>query len=80
MQSLGSGFVIDAEGIIVTNNHVVDGADESKPSAMTARELKAELVGRDQKVDIAVLRVMPDKPTCQSWNSATATRRASATG
>lgn len=61
VQSLGSGFVIDASGIIVTNNHVIDGADEIVANFADGTKLKAELIGRDQKTDLAVLRVKPDK-------------------
>lgn len=60
--SLGSGFVIDASGIIVTNNHVIDGADEVVVNFNDGSKLTAEIVGRDKKVDIAVLRVKPTKP------------------
>jgi serine protease Do len=60
--SLGSGFVIDASGIIVTNNHVIDGADEVVVNFNDGSKLSAEIVGRDKKVDIAVLRVKPEKP------------------
>ena len=62
VQSLGSGFVIDASGIIVTNNHVIDGADEITANFNDGTKLKAELIGKDTKVDIAVLRVKPTKP------------------
>jgi serine protease Do len=60
--SLGSGFVIDASGIIITNNHVIDGANDITVIFDNGQKLKAELVGRDTKVDVAVLRVKPDKP------------------
>ena len=60
--SLGSGFVIDAkEGIIVTNNHVIDGADEIIANFNDGSKLKAELIGKDTKADLAVLRVKPTK-------------------
>jgi serine protease Do len=61
VQSLGSGFVVDAEGIIITNNHVIDGADEITANFNDGTKLKAELIGRDQKTDLAVLRVKPTK-------------------
>jgi serine protease Do len=61
-QSLGSGFVIDGSGIIVTNNHVIEGADTIEVNFTDGTTLKAELVGRDQKTDLAVLRVKPSKP------------------
>ncbi len=60
--SLGSGFVIDPSGIIVTNNHVIDGANEVEVIFTDGTKLKAEVVGKDAKVDIAVLRVKPAKP------------------
>ena len=60
--SLGSGFVIDAAGIIITNNHVIADANEITVIFTDGRKLKAELLGKDDKVDVAVLRVKPDKP------------------
>jgi serine protease Do len=60
--SLGSGFVIDSKGIIVTNNHVIDEAEEITVTFATGDTLPAELVGRDPKTDVAVLRVKPKKP------------------
>ena len=60
--SLGSGFVIDASGIVVTNNHVIADADEITVNFADGTKLEAELIGRDPKVDIAILRVKPDKP------------------
>ena len=60
--SLGSGFVIDASGIVVTNNHVIADANEITVNFNDGTKLKAELIGRDTKVDLAVLRVKPDKP------------------
>ncbi|QZO02263.1 Do family serine endopeptidase [Chenggangzhangella methanolivorans] len=60
--SLGSGFVIDPNGIVVTNNHVIDGADEITVNFNDGSKLTAELVGKDQKTDMAVLRVKPPKP------------------
>jgi serine protease Do len=62
VSSLGSGFVIDASGIIITNNHVIAEADEIYANFNDGTKLKAELVGKDTKSDIAVLRVKPDKP------------------
>ncbi len=61
-QSLGSGFIIDPSGLIVTNNHVIDGADEITVTLTDNTTLKAELVGRDERVDVALLRVKPEKP------------------
>ena len=77
--SLGSGFVIDPSGIIVTNNHVIDEADDIEVNFNDGSKLKAELVGRDKKVDLAVLKVEPPKPL-RPCISATATSCASATG
>lgn len=62
VQSLGSGFVIDASGLVVTNNHVIDGADEVTVILTDNTRLKAEVVGRDKKTDVALLRVKPAKP------------------
>jgi serine protease Do len=62
MQSLGSGFIIDPSGLVVTNNHVIDGADEITVTLQDNTSLKAKLVGRDETGDIALLQVKPDKP------------------
>ncbi|MFH1556109.1 MAG: DegQ family serine endoprotease [Pseudomonadota bacterium] len=62
VSSLGSGFVIDPSGLIVTNNHVIADADEIYANFNDGSKLKAELVGRDTKTDLALLRVKPDKP------------------
>jgi serine protease Do len=59
ISSMGSGFVIDATGLIVTNNHVVEGAETIEVHFQDQTVLKAELVGRDPKTDLAVLRVKP---------------------
>jgi serine protease Do len=59
VQSLGSGFVIDTSGIIVTNNHVIEGADEIVANFNDGSKLTATLLGRDEKTDIAVLQVKP---------------------
>jgi serine protease Do len=61
-RSLGSGFVIDPAGLIVTNNHVIEGAKEIFVALSNGRRLKAVVVGRDAKTDIALLRVQPKKP------------------
>ncbi|WP_349357636.1 DegQ family serine endoprotease [Stappia sp.] len=63
VQSLGSGFVLDGvEGIIVTNNHVIEGADEINVNFNDGTKLPAEVIGTDPKTDIAVLKVEPDAP------------------
>ena len=62
VQSLGSGFIISADGVVVTNNHVIKDADEVIVNFADGRKLEAEIVGRDPKTDIAVLRVNPEEP------------------
>jgi len=57
--SLGSGFIVDERGYVVTNNHVIQDADEITVVLHDDTRLKADLVGRDAKTDIAVLRVKP---------------------
>lgn len=61
-QALGSGFVISEDGYIITNNHVIDGADEILIEFFSGNELPAELVGRDPNTDIALLKVESDEP------------------
>jgi serine protease Do len=56
-RSLGSGFVIDAGGFIITNNHVVENADEILVRLSTGKEFKARVVGRDDKTDIALIEI-----------------------
>ncbi len=60
--SLGSGFVVDPAGTVITNNHVIAEANEITVVFNDGTELKAEVVGRDAKTDIAVLKVKSDKP------------------
>src|SRR5215475_10183939 len=62
VNSLGSGFIIDAQGIVITNNHVISDADEVTVILNNGERLKAEIVGRDQKTDLAVLKVKPERP------------------
>lgn len=57
VQSLGSGFVIDPDGYIVTNNHVIDDADEITVRFQDETQYKAKLVGRDSKTDLALLKI-----------------------
>jgi len=60
--SLGSGFVIDPSGIIITNNHVIADANDVTVIFDDGRKLKAKIIGKDAKVDVAVLKVKSDKP------------------
>ena len=62
VNSLGSGFIIDASGLVVTNNHVIADADEINVILNDGTKLKATLVGKDTKSDLALLRVHSDKP------------------
>ncbi|MHA1547283.1 MAG: DegQ family serine endoprotease, partial [Alphaproteobacteria bacterium] len=62
VNSLGSGFIIDPAGIIVTNAHVIADADEIFVILNDDTKLKAKVLGRDKKVDIAVLKIEPEKP------------------
>jgi serine protease Do len=61
-QALGSGFVISSDGIIVTNNHVIDKATDIKVTLDDGTELPAKLLGADQKSDLAVIKVQSPKP------------------
>ena len=56
-RSLGSGFIIDREGYIITNNHVVEGASEIRVRLSTDKEFEADLVGRDSKTDLALIKI-----------------------
>jgi len=56
-QSLGSGFIISKDGFIMTNNHMVEGSSEIKVKIADGRELKAKVVGRDPKTDLALLKI-----------------------
>lgn len=60
--ALGSGFVISEDGYIVTNNHVIETADEIIIEFFSGRELEAEVIGTDPKTDIALLKVDADEP------------------
>ena len=69
-QSLGSGFIISDDGYILTNAHVVDGADEILVRLNDRRELAAELVGSDERTDVALLKVDADAlPTLKLGDS-----------
>ena len=76
VSSLGSGFVIDAaNGYIVTNNHVIKDADDIKVTLSDNTTLDAKLVGADDKVDVAVLKVTPPAPlTAAVWGDSDTAR------
>ncbi len=71
--SLGSGFIISEEGYIVTNNHVIDNADEIIVRLTDRRELEAEVIGADKRSDLALLKVISEEklelPVVQLGNS-----------
>jgi len=56
-KSLGSGFILDREGYIVTNNHVVENADEIKVKLANGKEFDAKVVGRDSRTDLALIKI-----------------------
>jgi serine protease Do len=62
ISSLGSGFVIDPSGLIVTNNHVIEDADQITVTLNDGTSLPAKLVGRDDKTDLALLKINPRRP------------------
>lgn len=68
VSSLGSGFIVDARGYVVTNNHVIADADQVRVILHDNTELEAKVVGRDPEIDIAVLKVEPKKTlTAIQW-------------
>ena len=73
--SLGSGFIVDAAGYVVTNNHVIAEADEITVRLHDNTELKATIVGRDEKTDLALLKVEPSAPLpALKWGDSDDTR------
>jgi serine protease Do len=56
-RSLGSGFIIDKDGYIITNNHVIERADQIKVRLANEREFSAEIIGRDPKTDLALIKI-----------------------
>jgi serine protease Do len=60
-KSLGSGFIVSADGYILTNNHVVENADEVTVTLLDKEEFKAKVVGNDAKTDIALIKIDPGK-------------------
>ena len=59
--SLGSGFIIDPSGYIVTNNHVIEDSDQITVSLQDGTQMPAKVVGRDTKTDLALLKVVPEE-------------------
>ena len=67
-QSLGSGIIVDAQkGYVLTNHHVIEEADEIKVTLQDGRSFTARLLGEDPEMDIAVLRIPPERLTALSW-------------
>ncbi len=60
--ALGTGFIIEKEGFILTNNHVVDQTEDLKVRLSDEKEFKAEIIGRDPKTDLALIKIKADKP------------------
>lgn len=60
--SLGSGFIIDPSGYVVTNNHVIENSDQITVALQDGTQLQARVVGRDVKTDLALLKVNPKRP------------------
>ncbi len=60
-KSLGSGFIISKDGYIVTNHHVIEGADEIKVRLKNEKEFDAEIIGRDPNTDLALIRIAPSR-------------------
>ena len=56
-KSLGSGFILDREGYVVTNNHVVENADEIKVKLANGKEFEAKVIGKDPKTDLALIKI-----------------------
>ena len=61
-RALGSGFVIDKDGYVLTNRHVVDGADQISVTLVGGKTYEAKLVGRDARTDVALLKIEPKEP------------------
>lgn len=62
-RSLGSGVMVDASGLVVTNNHVIEGADQVKVSLADKREYEAEIILKDSRTDLAILKIKDAKDT-----------------
>lgn len=65
--NLGSGVIVDAKGLILTSNHVIQGADEIKVTLLDKRELKGEVIGTDPLTDIAVIKINADRLSTIKW-------------
>jgi len=65
-RSLGSGVIVDASGLVVTNNHVIEGADQVKVALADKREFEAEVVLKDARTDLAVLRLKDGRERFQA--------------
>lgn len=61
-KGLGSGFIIDPEGFILTNNHVVEATDQILVKLQDGREFEAKMIGRDAQTDLALIKITPDTP------------------
>ena len=70
-QGLGSGVIVTSDGYIITNNHVVEGADELTVSLPDKRTFKAKVVGTDPKTDVAVVRIAASNLPVLPWGDAT---------
>ncbi len=77
--SLGAGFIIDPSGYIVTNNHVIEDADQITVTLNDGTSLPARIIGRDVKTDLALLKVSSKKPL-PAAHFGDSDRPASATG
>ncbi len=66
-QSLGSGVIVSADGYIITNNHVVEQADEIRVTLVDKRSFKAKIIGADTKTDIAVVKIDADNLRAAPW-------------
>ena len=76
----GSGFIISPKGVIVTNNHVVEGADQVLVQMASGKKFTAKKILTDLKTDMAIIQLDAQGVAAPIWNSATATPWRSATG
>ena len=74
VRGAGSGFIIDVDGYIVTNNHVIDGADEVSVRLLDGREFTATVVGSDDKTDLALLKIEADQLRAAEFGDSDETR------